>query len=69
MESNQTITQLFDKEDYSEIRAETLWTRYVVDHNMLFTGSDDFINSQDVPCDSKVATQFSLCRCTKIKIA
>ena len=42
--SNHAITSFFasEKDDFSVIRAETLWTQFVVDHNMPFTTSDAF---------------------------
>ena len=56
--SNHAITSFFasEKDDFSVIRAETLWTQFVVDHNMPFTTSDAFTDvvKQMFP-DSKVA--------------
>ena len=57
--SNHAITSFFasEKDDFSVIRAETLWTQFVVDHNMPFTTSDAFTDvvKQMFPDDSKVA--------------
>ena len=41
-DSNQSILQFVSSKsnDYDTIRAETLWTLYVVEHNMPFTSSD-----------------------------
>ena len=59
--SNHAITSFFasEKDDFSVIRAETLWTQFVVDHNMPFTTSDAFTDvvKQMFP-DSKVASKF-----------
>ena len=45
--------------DYDTIRAETLWTLYVVEHNMPFTSSDSFSDIAKVIFpDSKVAREF-----------
>ena len=43
-DSNQSILQFVSSKsnDYDTIRAETLWTLYVVEHNMPFTSSDSF---------------------------
>ena len=43
-DSNQSILQFVSSKsnDYNTIRAETLWTLYVVEHNMPFTSSDSF---------------------------
>ena len=43
-DSNQSILQFVSSKsnDYETIRAETLWTLYVVEHNMPFTSSDSF---------------------------
>ena len=46
-DSNQSILQFVSSKsnDYDTIRAETLWTFYVVEHNMPFTSSDSFSDS------------------------
>lgn len=42
--------------EYNVIRAETLWTEYVVDHNMPFASSDDFTDVvKKMFPDSKIA--------------
>ena len=43
-DSNQSILQFVSSKsnDNDTIRAETLWTLYVVEHNMPFTSSDSF---------------------------
>ena len=66
-DSNQSILQFVSSKsnDYDTIRAETLWTLYVVEHNMPFTSSDSFSDIAKVMFpDSKVAREFS-CRRTK----
>ena len=66
-DSNQSILQFVSSKsnDYDTIRAETLWTLYVVEHNMPFTSSDSFSDIAKVMFpDSKVAREFS-CRHTK----
>ena len=66
-DSNQSILQFVSSKsnDYDTIRAETLWTLYVVEHNMPFTSSDSFSDIAKVMFpDSKVAHEFS-CRRTK----
>ena len=47
--SNHAITSFFasEKDDFSVIRAETLWTQFVVDHNMPFTTSDAFTDATE----------------------
>ena len=51
--------------DHDVIRAETLWTEYVIEHNMPFVSSDDFTDVvKKMFPDSKIASQFS-CRRTK----
>ena len=65
-DSNQSILQFVSSKsnDYDTIRAETLWTLYVVEHNMPFTSSDSFSDIAKVMFpDSKVAREFS-CRRT-----
>ena len=66
-DGNQSILQFVSSKsnDYDTIRAETLWTLYVVEHNMPFTSSDSFSDIAKVMFpDSKVAREFS-CRRTK----
>ena len=61
-DSNQSILQFVSSKsnDYDTIRAETLWTLYVVEHNMPFTSSDSFSDIAKVMFpDSKVAREFS----------
>ena len=56
-DSNQSILQCVSSKsnDYDTIRAETLWTLYVVEHNMPFTSSDSFSDIAKVMFpDSKV---------------
>ena len=51
--------------DLGVIRAETLWTQYVVERNMPFAASDDFTSVvKKIFPDSKIASQFA-CRRTK----
>ncbi|XP_038058988.1 zinc finger MYM-type protein 6-like [Patiria miniata] len=64
--ANRSIRQFMpSNKDYDLIRAETLWTEYVIEHNMPFVSSDEFTDvvKQMFP-DSKIASKFS-CRRTK----
>ena len=42
--SNHNIKQFMSSEDLSVIRAETLWTDYIVKHNLPFASSDDTLH-------------------------
>ena len=66
-ETNCPITQFLSSlsTNYDVIRAETLWTLYVVDNNMPFTSSDGFCDVvKTMFPDSKIAQDFA-CRRTK----
>ena len=68
LKNQQSILQCFAKPssaNYDVIKAETLWTEYIVEHNMPFSASDDFTDVvKKMFPDSKIAAQFS-CRRTK----
>ena len=64
-ETNRPITQFLSSlsTNYDVIRAETLWTLYVVDNNMPFTSSDGFCDVvKTMFPDSKIAQDFTCCR-------
>ena len=66
-ETDRPITQFLSSlsTNYDVIRAETLWTLYVVDSNMPFTNSDGFCDVvKTMFPDNKIAQDFA-CRRTK----
>ena len=58
------------KADYGVITAETLWTEYVIEHNLPFSSSDDFSSLvKKMFPDSKIAQQFACCHTKTTAIA